>query len=262
MTTRHGFIEKAPLYTQYDSNDFYPPDSVSISCSVCAKETTWGRVKCENLYDTCELGGYIVTYQCGLCSKDSQSLTVFVRKFGSADKPKIQKVGQFPPQAIDIPSDLEKRLGEDAFLYKNALICRNANFGLGSVAYLRRVVENKTNELIEVVAEEAESYEVASEDVAKIRAAKDERHTYDERLQLASDAIPSKLKPDGANPLGALHGLLSEGLHAKTEEQCVAIADEIRDVFEYVFSRLRGEIEDRNKMVNKIKKWVGKKKGE
>jgi hypothetical protein len=81
--------------------------------------------------------------------------------------------------------------------------------------------------------------------------------TFDQRLQLASEAIPSALKPDAANPLAALYGLLSEGLHAQTEEECIRIVDEIRDVFEYVFARLRAEIEDRNSVMSKVKKWLG-----
>lgn len=60
---------------------------------------------------------------------------------------------------------------------------------------------------------------------------------------LASEAIPSTLKFDGANPLAALYRLLSKGMHAKTDDECLAIAEEVREVFEYVFSRLRAEIE-------------------
>ncbi len=93
-----------------------------------------------------------------------------------------------------------------------------------------------------------------------MRAAKDDRLSYDQRLLLASEAIPRSLKPSGANPLAALHGLLSAGLHEKTDDECIAVADEVRDVLEYVFSRLRAEIEDRNRMVSKIKKWVSGKK--
>jgi hypothetical protein len=149
---------------------------------------------------------------------------------------------------------------DDAVLYKNALICRNQNFGIGALAYMRRVVENKTNELIEVIALQAASYGISPADVDKIRAAKDEKIPYDQRLRLASEAIPNSLKPDGANPMAALYELLSVGLHARKDKECLAIADEIRDVFEYVFSRLRAEIEDRDSAIAKIRKFVGGRK--
>ncbi len=156
--TQEEFIEKSPLYTQYGSERYDPPASVSLSCSTCAKETTWGQVNDHDLYNTCGLTGHIVTYRCGLCEK--HRVTVVIRQFNSSGKGKVQKIGQFPAQSIEIASDLEKRLGSDAALYKNALICRNTNFGIELMAYLRRVVENKTNDLIEVLAEQAESYDV------------------------------------------------------------------------------------------------------
>lgn len=137
------------------------------------------------------------------------------------------------------------------------MICRNHNLGIAAIAYVRRVVEDKTNELIDVIAAQAGSIGVNPEDVAVLTAIKEQRISFDEKLKLASEAIPASLKPDGANPLYALYSLLSSGMHARTEEECIAIFDEIQDVFEYVFARLRAEIEDRNKVAAKIKKLVG-----
>ncbi|HXJ11722.1 MAG TPA: hypothetical protein VNH19_05555 [Candidatus Limnocylindrales bacterium] len=257
--TRESFIEEWPLYAQCDIENFFPPDNVSLHCDTCEKETTWVVKTRGNLYQLVGLGGFYVSYVCQLCQE--QGVAIFLRRIavGTAETG-IQKIGQFPPQSINIPTDVSKRLGDDAELYKNALVCRNHNFGIGALAYMRRVVENKTNELIEVVAAQAESYGTEAAVVAKIRAAKDNKISYDERLRLASEAIPTYMKPDGANPLAAIYGLLSEGMHAKSDQDCLVIADEIKDVFEYVFARLRAEIEDRNSMVEKVKKLVGKRK--
>ena len=265
VATREEFLENWPLYTLCDCPNFYPPDSISLRCKNCEKETTWIRTANNQLYNTTPMTGYIIVYECGLCKNNKPQVTFFVRDAVKAQSSpygtlKVQKVGQFPSQSIDIDRELEKRLGDSAPLYKNALICRGVNFGIGALAYIRRVVENKANELIEVVAEQAESYGTDPQIVTAIRAAMDEKMTFDQRLQLASEAIPSSLKVDGANPLAALHGLLSAGLHAQSEEECITIMDEIRDIFEYVFARLRAEIEDRNRMVSKVKKLFGTRK--
>ncbi len=80
------------------------------------------------------------------------------------------KIGQFPEPSVDLPNGLEKNLGKEAAkFYRRALICRNAEFGLGAVAYTRRVVEDKTNELIELAAQYAESYDM-DEATLKARA--------------------------------------------------------------------------------------------
>ena len=260
---RQEFIEKWPLFTKCECKDFYPPDNISRKCPICGKETTWNVTHRGELYQVLKMSGHTARYECGLCHESAMGVVIRIAKKEQATPfsiLQVHKIGQFPPPSVDIPFDVEKRLGEDAQLYKNALVCRSQNFGIGAVAYLRRVVENKTNELIEVVALQAGSYGISAADIAKIRAAKDEKIPFDQRLRLASEAIPNSLKPDGANPLAALYELLSVGLHGNTDDECIVIADEIRNVFEYVFSRLRAEIEDRNSVVAKIKKWVGQKK--
>ena len=170
----------------------------------------------------------------------------------------VQKIGQFPALSISIPKALEKNLGDaHADLYKKGLINRNEGYGLGAVSYMRRVVEDKTEELIEVVARLAEAHNIEADTVKKIRAAKEEKTTYDEKLKIAATVLPRSLLIDGVNPLDVLYGLVSAGLHDLPEEQCIAIADEIRDVFEYTFTRLKAETEGRKNFAAKIKKLAG-----
>ena len=128
------------------------------------------------------------------------------------------------------------------------------------VSYMRRVVEDKTEELIEVVAHLAEAQKIDAKTVEKIRAAKVEKTTYDQKLKIAATVLPKSLLIDGVNPLDVLYGLVSGGLHDLTEGQCIAIADEIRGVFEYTFTRLKAETQDRRDFASKIKKLAGGEK--
>ena len=41
-----------------------------------------------------------------------------------------------------------------------------------------------------------------------------------------------------------LHDLASDGLHARSDDECVTIFDNCRVTFEYVFGKLRIETED------------------
>lgn len=168
------------------------------------------------------------------------------------------KVGQFPMQAVRVPNSIEKRLGASADFYRKALTSRNEGYGIAAVAYFRRVVEDKTNELIDIVAEAAEAYSVPADEVKKIRAAKNEK-TYEDKLKVAAEAIPEVLKPDGANPFQAMYGILSAGIHTQSEEECLQIADDTREIFDYLFDRLRTEITGRTTFVSRMKSILGKR---
>ena len=280
--TPEEFITRSPLYTIAAIEAFYPPDRVSLHCDlpICGKETTWMRMVNAQYVDfEGTSGGYKwVWYICGLCTKNY--LVVMYREVAHEQRPvrlsssglprpvatpgtrsvvtKVQKIGQHPAQSVDVPKGLQKNLGEEAIsLYKKVLINRNSGYGLGAVAYIRRVVEDKTNELIEVAAQLAESHNVDAAIVKKIRAAATERTTYDQKPKIPATVLPDSLLIDGINPLSELYNLVSEGVHGLTEEECIAVADETTSVFEFIFTNLRAQTAARHGFVEKVKKWAG-----
>jgi hypothetical protein len=59
--------------------------------------------------------------------------------------------------------------------------------------------------------------------------------------------------------MAILHELASDGLHAKSDEQCVDIFDSCRRTFEYVFGKLRIETEDARNFVKEMANLAEKK---
>jgi hypothetical protein len=249
QVTPARFIEDWPLYRTW-SGQWSTPQTVSLECSLCGRETSWGTDGSDYVGNIGYFNLYV--YTCHLCSQRKNYYVLY-----RVDKG-VMKIGQFPSQSINVPASIEQRLGGSAIFYRRALTSRNQGFGLAAVAYFRRVIEDKTNELVDVVADSAESMGLSAEEVANIRAAKSEKR-YEDKLKFAAQAIPSLMKPDGANPLQALYELLSGGLHTQTEEECLQIADDVLEIFDYLFNRLRGDIEDRKSFVAKVKKMVGKR---
>ncbi len=148
------------------------------------------------------------------------------------------KVGQWPPLMIEPSPELAKALGpEDAELYKKGLIDFNFSHGIGAVGYFRRVLENKTNDLLDLIAEAARNENVASERIAEIEAAK-KGHRVEERIRIASAILPAHLRPGGHNPLDKLYAPLSAGLHGESDEDCLTIFSEARFALEYLFKNL------------------------
>lgn len=258
--TPEEFLESYPLHTIIKSGtkNFEVPKAISRVCDTCGKETTWnlGERRDNNTLSLSKCFTLVPEYSCQKCR--TETVVFFVR----AEWPReanavLQKIGQFPAPSVSISTTLEKQLGETAEYYKRGLISQNYGYGLGALAYMRRVVEEKTNQLIEVVADLAAAQNEPAPVVKALRSAATEKTTYDQKLRIASEAMPASLKPDGANALGALFELISKGLHGGSESECLTIADEIRDVFEHVFSTLRAQVDAQKNMSAKIKKWVG-----
>ncbi len=165
----------------------------------------------------------------------------------------FSKVGQWPPLEERVPDSLEKVLDKDDLaFYRNALRMRNHNLGIAAVAYLRRVVENKINDVLDVLAEAAQEHDFAAEELKKIKEAKSS-YRFDDKIEYAAKLLPPHLRPKGKpNPIDVLHGLASEGLHSKSEEECIDIFDKVRKVFEYVFGNLNVQIEEARAFVKSL----------
>ena len=160
------------------------------------------------------------------------------------------KVGQYPELEERVPKTLEERLGpEDLKVYKNSLRMRNFSYGIAAVAYMRRVVENRMNDMLDVLHEAARTHGASAEMLARHEEMMTEKR-FSTKVGYAGDLLPEALRPKGQpNPMAILHELASDGLHAKSDEECVDIFDACRHTFEYVFGKMRLENEEAKKFV-------------
>lgn len=279
-TSAEDFVTKSPLYITVRVNGFNTPSEISFDCyGKCGKETTWGRVSLPSA-----IGGgresqvadwkmKSVAYKCLRCKESV--LTVIYREMKEEERVlsspsnlssppsktsvvvEVVKVGQYPAPSVSLPKGLEKGLGKEAAeLYRRALVCRNSGYGLAAVGYVRRVVEDKTNDLIEVAAQLAEASGVDAATVTEIRAAADSKKytAYEKKLEHAAAVFPESLKVGSINPLQVLFGLVSKGLHGLSEPQCIEVADGIRRTFEYLFTNLKAQVDEKRAFAEDVKR--------
>jgi hypothetical protein len=235
-------LEKWPLYRDFmylgADHQYFLPAVISLYCPTYRKDQWWQRQAAGGNDKT----GYgDAVYQCRNCN--FENIRFYFDWHGTSGQPHLgylfRKVGQYPPLEERIPPELEKQIaGEDLEFYKRALRCRNFNFGIAALAYLRRVVENRMNDLLDLIAEAARHANYATEDLSQLEKVKASR-VFDDKVSYAALILPPGLKPGGANPIDLLHDLASEGIHHLSDAECIDVFDQSRTVFEHVFIELK-----------------------
>ena len=131
------------------------------------------------------------------------------------------KVGQYPELEEVVIKSLRQALNaDDLKMYKNALRLRNFNLGIAAIAYMRRVVENRMGDMLEVLHEAAVAHNAPSELLARHAELMKEKR-FSVKVEYAGNLLPENLRPAGKpNPMAILHELASDGLHAKSDAEC------------------------------------------
>lgn len=255
-------LVKAPLYRVWvysgkecHNTDFrsgarhgFLPKQLRIFCKKCKLETVW-----ETQYNRVDFDSFFSerAYVCRNCANETIRYVVIWQEKETNNI--FLKVGQYPELEERVSEALEQALGPaDLKLYQNALRMRNFNLGVAAVAYMRRVVENRMNDMLEILHEAALVHNAPPE-VLALHGEMMEEKRFAVKVDYAGSLLPLSLRPAGKpNPMAILHELASDGLHAKSDEECVDIFDVCRRTFEYVFGKLRIETEEAKTFVKEM----------
>jgi hypothetical protein len=137
------------------------------------------------------------------------------------------------------------------------LACESHGYGIGANAYYRRIVEEIIDELLESITElidphEKSKYLEAIEETKKTIVAQ-------EKIALVKDLPPAILRPEGMNPLSILHSSLSEGLHERTDEECLEAAKHIREILIFLVNQIALHRESSRRFTASMRKLLERK---
>lgn len=279
------FLQTYPLlkkmrvtYDKFHSSQFGTKGSISnvarppinMLCKICKSEQTFNMDHLFEHYDVQNLSRisplgkiFEMRYVCASCKSYRH---YFYVEFGCDSQPKsdaktftgwVRKIGQRPPWEISINPSLEKALGTKSKIYKNGLVCESQSYGIGAYAYFRRITEEVIDELLESINELIDETN-QSDYVAALKKVKKTRIT-EEKIKLVEDLLPSTLQPDGYNPLKALYSALSDGLHNKSDEECLEKAEAIREILVYLLEQIESHKQKSKRFSEKMKKLLEKK---
>lgn len=253
-------LYRAFVYSYEEYNQSNLPDQIQHYCKSCKAEQRWSLLQRDQR--TYYYGFCTVEYLCRNCREANLHYYYIWNQNETTKTSGFIKIGQHPPLEERIPTQLEARLeakgSEDLDYYKKALRCRNFNFGLAALSYLRRVIENRMNDMLDLIADLAREYHFATDEIAELEHIKASR-VFDNKVTFASKILPPSLRPSGENPVDLLHDIASEGIHHKSEDECIELFDTSRHVFEYLFRELEVRKADADQYVAGLKELLTKK---
>lgn len=185
-----------------------------------------------------------IRYLCSNCQATLKTYSVAYRSVardsGVGD---CYKFGELPPYGPPISSRLISLIGPDRELFLKGRQCENIGLGIGAFVYYRRVVENQKTRILDRIIKVSERLRAPPETISTLQAAQRETQ-FAKALASAKNALPPSLLINGHNPLTLLHSALSVGVHDRTDEQCLELAQDIRVVLSELSERLAEALKD------------------
>ena len=166
----------------------------------------------------------------------------------------IQKVGQTIPWSIEVSRELERDLSSDSALYKKALILLSQSYGIGACAYLRRIIENQINPMLEILYDIRKSEGAEESELKQIKSVVASRN-FTPKIELASTLLPESIFVEGTNPVKLMHDQFSRSVHALGDEEALEIAINLRGAFEYLIVELNRQQQSKKKFADTIRSY-------
>lgn len=174
-----------------------------------------------------------VAFTCVSCRTFSKSFLVKFEKLED-DLLKVTKIGENPQKELPRSKVLSKFFKDDKKEYNKAVVCLANGYGVAAFAYMRRIVENNINSLLDLIQEDMDKDSSLALSLAELKITS----PMSDKIRIANNALPDYLKPDGFNPLGQIYGLLSDGVHSLTDNECLEKAENLQACIEYLISEL------------------------
>jgi hypothetical protein len=134
----------------------------------------------------------------------------------------------------------------------------NRGLGISAYAYYRRIIENQKGRVIREISKVAQRLGASAEVLSTLNHAATETQ-FSKAVEDVKSAIPPVLLLDGHNPLTLLHKALSEGIHAKSDAECLDLAQSIRVALTELAERISQVLRDQNELVDAVARLLKRK---
>ncbi len=263
LTDKHikEFLESAPLYSwqeykraDLDRNSLWIKE-IDAYCKICKQKRPFQDLRSRGggagmPIKQLTTGQSFFQFTCVSCRKETYEY--LVDQIVTDEIIKFQKYGELPRKPLDRDPLLQKFFSNDKDNYEKAVMCLANGYGIAAFAYMRRIIENNINELLDMLKEDIKSTNTDSPLINNLSQLK-ERTPMKDKIDISNTALPEYLVPSGLNPLGRLYTILSIGIHNDSDESCLERSKTLQECIKYLISELSSKKKNRES----FKKLVG-----
>lgn len=265
--TIKSFIEKQPLYAKSSQLPTYDheiyPGIIELECRRCNDIRPFHKpgyghgIALPGIPTTppkLTLGIHTLEYKCTGCLRDEFLCWIEV----NLSENWMRKVGQIPPWSLRPDKIVSKLVSAHQDNYRKAVACESHGYGIAAYAYYRRIVEDVIDQLLDSLADLIEATE--REKYADAIAETKKQTVAQAKIALVKELLPSALRPNGINPLSILHQSLSEGIHGKTDEECLEFAQHIRETLAFLADQIEAHRESSKRFTESMRALLDRKR--
>ena len=185
-----------------------------------------------------------MVYRCRHCKANAKWFALALHLGQDKTTTLAIKIGEYPPFGPPTPSRVISLIGPDKELFLKGRRAENQGLGIGAFAYYRRVVESQWSRIVLEVRRVAERLDADRDTLDNLE--KVAKHTqFGRAVDDFKPALPSVLLiAGGQNPLTLLHSALSEAIHARSDAECLELAQDVRVVLTELADRITQALKD------------------
>ncbi|MBP3985730.1 hypothetical protein J5837_15070 [Pseudoxanthomonas helianthi] len=253
------FLESAPpgvnrkisdFKTQQNGTVYYlilPKIRIHCSSEQCGGIRTFSSSSRITIHGNTSTSEFI-HYSCQNCNRTYKTYAARLKLGEDA----AFKFGEDPSFGPPTPARAMTLIGGDRDLFLKGRRCELQGLGVGAFTYYRRVIEDQRNRIFDEIIRVLEATDSNNPVILEVKSAK-EQQQFSTSVDVIKHALPATLLINGENPLRLLHSALSEGVHAMSDEDCLALATAVRTVLFEFSERLAQTLRDDAQLAEAVK---------
>ncbi|MEO8368847.1 MAG: hypothetical protein ABI806_06590 [Candidatus Solibacter sp.] len=234
--------------------------TLNLHCNACGGVRIFEKYRDDLSISETDKGHHTVDlrFLCRNCKQEAKYYALLVAGRGDGEDCDVHKFGELPEFGPPTPAKVLKLIGEEKDYYFKGRRSENQGLGIAAFAYYRRVVENQKDRIFAEIIKVAGRLGVSPDMIADLEAARLEIQ-FSKAVESIKHGVPQALLIKGHNPLMLLHAALSEGLHAQTDEECLALATSIRVVLADMAERIGNAMKEHTELNTAVTKLMAAK---